>query len=686
MKKIFICFVIFLAILHSSSVFAIDESQDTIYYDASENKIFGQSTTNSIYSLDGYWQSEDSSSANIDIITRDDIQRQNTPSFTELLNQLGSVTTNTNNGSEGSVSSIRIRGTDRVKFLVDGIRADRPSLTTPGMEAQFLLLDDIELVEVIKGPQGNVQGANASGGVIALQTRRGYGPMKLEFGSDMGNYGTFKERFAIMGGNKKADYYLSTTWFKTDGGLKTDELGRVENDDYNNLSTVANLGVRLLDNKAELRNIFRFSRARKDIGVGYRNSYPYGTYNDPNNYVLNTDIMNNLSFKHTPFAWYDYDFKFGLYHNENDNYILADEIEKWAYDKSYLSSTRLNFMTQHNFHYKDWNSFSIGYNLENEHMDGKNYAFDGYSYNNNFYDGSTLQNDVYIHDVINIKDKLFIRGGARLTHNNQFGTYITPNASTALVLPTFRIKGAKTKFKGSWGQSVNTPTLYQRYGTMLSSYMTWSGNPNLEAEKMTSWDVGIEQSFIEDKVKFEFGYFNSWYRDYIGSYGYTDPLTWHYFGKYINVDRAKIQGYEAKASWEPNEKFKAVLNYTYTDSEDRITGLDLPATPRNRINGTIYWTPLERFTMYAGLESASSRRLSTAERVSGYVDAKLGTSIRLFSFKGAHVYLKANMMNLFNQNICMYKSGNNHYYAPKLRFTAGLFVKYNLPEKSKEKV
>ena len=120
-------------------------------------------------------------------------------------------------------------------------------------------MDDIERIEVIKGPQGNVAGTNASGGLIALQTRRGRGPMSIELGSDMGSYGTFKERAAIMGGNEKADYYISTTWYKTDGGLRTSNLGRIHNDDYNNLSVVSNLGLRVLDNKAEVRDIFRFS-------------------------------------------------------------------------------------------------------------------------------------------------------------------------------------------------------------------------------------------------------------------------------------------------------------------------------------------------------------------------------------------------------------------------------------------
>ena len=174
----------------ASPAFAINE--EPIYLPS----LFGQLKKNEIYSLDNRTESIKSSGANVDVFTREDIELQNNPTFTDLLNQVGSVTTQTSNGSEGNVSTVRIRGTDRVKFTIDGIRADRPSMTTPGIESQFFLTDDMERIEIIKGPQGNVNGTNASGGLISVQTRRGRGPLSIEAETSMGNYASFKERFA----------------------------------------------------------------------------------------------------------------------------------------------------------------------------------------------------------------------------------------------------------------------------------------------------------------------------------------------------------------------------------------------------------------------------------------------------------------------------------------------------------
>lgn len=689
MKKYFYC-IFFMLLLLTGQAKAIEEELDPIYFDKENNVIYGETKKDYVYALDNFLEDAKTSGANLDIIRREDIKKQNTPSFSDLLNQVGGVTVQNGNGSEGSVSSVRIRGTDRVKMTVDGIRADRPSLTTSGVEPQFLLLDDIEQIEIIKGAQGNIGGTNASGGIIAMQTRRGRGPLKFELGSDFGTYGTFKERFAVMAGNERADYYLSTTWFKTDGGMRTSNLGRIYNDDYNNFSTVANLGLRVLDGKAEIRDTFRLSRARKENGIG-DNSLTWTSYRDPNNYSINLDLMNTLAFKHAPTEKYNYDVKFGLYHNQNEYNGIPDNIDPYYTSLSDLASTRLNLMTQHNFDLTSWNTLSLGYNFETEFLDGSSYMgstlfMPPYNFpygDKSDYSGNTIQNDVYINDVINIKDKLFIRGGARVVENSQYGFYVAPNASAALILPTFKLNGATTKFRGSWGQSVNTPTLYQRYARLnYMGFPSMVGNPDLNAEKYQSWDVGIEQSFFDDKLKFEFGYFNSSYKDYIAYV--SDALT--YIGKYDNINRARLQGFEGKASWEPNEKFKIVMNYTYTDAEDKDTGYDLPATPKNRINGTIYYTPFERWSMYLGVETASSRTYSASstDRTSGYVDAKLGTSVRLFSFRDVHLYFKANIYNLFNQKICVYRDFyKDNYYAPKLRFVGGLFLEYNIPDKMK---
>ena len=661
-------------LLNQIASFAIQEAEEN------KNVLYGELKEKEVYALRNYAEDIETAGASVEVITLDDIESQGSPVISQLLNQAASLTVQMES-SVGSPTTVRMRGTDRIRFTMDGIRMDRPSMTSPGMELQYLMSDDLERIEIIRGPQGNAGGVNASGGLIALQTRRGRGPLSIEAGSDMGSYGTFKERFAIMGGDEKKDYYMGITWLKSDGGMHTSNLGHIYNNDYNNLSVVTNTGFRVLKGKAEIRDIFRFSRARKDIGIGFHNDWPYGIYQAPEgNYGTNIDIMNVLSFDHTPNKNYNYNTKFGVYHNQSNNFIFPDFIntDPTMESLSKIGSTRLNFTTQHNFNYHEWNTVSVGYNLETEFIDSRSTTVNfGMEEINNF-TGNTIQNDVFINDSINIKDKLFLRGGARLVNNSAYGTYVLPNGSAALILPTFKIKGAKTKFRGSWGQSVNTPTLYQRFARMRLMGYEMIPNPNLDAETMTGWDAGIEQSFFDNKLKFDFGYFNNNYKDYINfEYGAASYM-------YTNIDRARIQGYEARMTWEPNEKIKAIINYTYTDSEDKTTGMDLAACPKNRLNTMLYWTPHPKVNTFIGAEAASSRAMSSsagAARTPGYVDVKAGANVKLFSIKGVQVFLKAMVYNLLDQKISMYRSGDYQYYAPGIQFMTGIFVKYNLPEK-----
>ncbi len=691
MKKILLLAMAVSAMFSAMSAYAVEDNDEVVLDTQSGSfMLFGDVEEKELYSYSNYAESIESAGASVDIVTRKDIAHQGTPQLSELLNQSGSVYVQTNS-SDGSVSSVRMRGTDRVRMTIDGVRADRTSTTSPGIEPQFILSDDIERVEVIKGPQGNVAGTNASGGLIALQTRRGKGPLSIEMGSEMGNLGTVKERFAVMGGDHSLDYYMGVTWFKTDGGAKVDGLGKIKNDDYNNLSVVANIGKRVLDERAEVRNIFRFSRARKNLGVGYQQAAPYGLYQAPNNYALNYDIMNVTSFTHNPTDKYNYDAKFSIYHNENNSYTMPDDLSgDPVYESiSKINSTRLNAQTQHNYKLFDWNTLSVGYNLETEFIDGNSKDVGMWTGTVlNGYSGNTIQNDIFVNDSINIKDKLFIRGGARLIHNSDFGTYVTPNASATLVLPTFKLEGAKTKFRGSWGQSVNNPTLYQRFGTVNSSYMKSLANPNLDAEKMESWDVGVTQSFFEDKLSFDLGYFNSNYKDYISYHGTTDPVTWFYTGQYVNIDSAKIQGAEAKVTWEPTTWIKAIASYTYTDSEDKATGHALSGVPKNSLKGTVYWTPNDIVNLFAGIEANEGRYMSSAigaEKTGSYVDMKLGGKVRLLKTENTEVSLTGTVYNLLDQDVSMYKTNGVSYYAPGIHFRAGLAMKYTLPERDKKK-
>ena len=218
MKKIL--FLLGLLCLSVAPAVAITDSE-TIDYDNSNNVIFGQIKKKEIYSLNNYSTPAKTSGASVDIIDRDDIKGQNSPELSKLLNQTMGVTYGQGSGGYGQPSKLIIRGSDRVLFAVDGVRIDTIAGNSRTTELQnFVTSDDIERIEVIRGTQGTIAGHTASGGIVAMRTRRGSGKLKMEAESMFGSFGTFKERFAIMGGGEKFDHYTAINWFKTDDGTE----------------------------------------------------------------------------------------------------------------------------------------------------------------------------------------------------------------------------------------------------------------------------------------------------------------------------------------------------------------------------------------------------------------------------------------------------------------------------------
>ena len=448
------------------------------------------------------------------------------------------------------------------------------------------------------------------------------------------------------------------------------------NNSYNNLNVVGNYGVRFLDGKAELRNISRYTRAKKFMETNPDHDWMGIHPEKLDDYALNHYFTDSLTWKHEVNDRWDYDLHANVFHSRyTSHYGEYGPYTYWGWTMtdpesvSTYNGTRFNMGSQQNFKLADWNKLSVGYNYEVEHARFGATGMDSES-------SSTQQHDVYAQDCINIKDMLFIRGGARLMTNSKYGTWVLPNASAALLLPTFKLEGSKTTLRGSWGMNVNNPTLYQRYGFEGYGYLP---NPNLDPERVNSWDVGINQSFFNDKLSFDFGYFDSRYKDYIG---YEYP-------QYKNVSKVNMSGYEGKITWKPNEKFKVIVNYTYTDAENKETHSQVNLVSKNRVNGVIVWSPVERFNAYIGVEGGDARNYDFKRKLSGYVDVNLGGIVRLFTWKDAKFYLQGDLYNLLNQKIaCGYHYGDsskgNKIFRQGLNFRIGMFVKYDLPEKNKE--
>ena len=136
--------------------------------------------------------------ADITVIGAAEIARAGAQSLTELLQRQPGVEI-TQNGGPGSLSGIFLRGANRGQTLVliDGIRIASSSAGATSLEA--IPLDQIDRIEILRGPASSLYGADAIGGVVQVFTRRGTSALTGNVSAGYGTYGTWDVKGGVTG-------------------------------------------------------------------------------------------------------------------------------------------------------------------------------------------------------------------------------------------------------------------------------------------------------------------------------------------------------------------------------------------------------------------------------------------------------------------------------------------------------
>jgi len=487
--------------------------------------------------------------SSVDVIDRAQINASEIRTTADLLRNIGSLTV-LRTGNAGGITTIFLRGgeSDYTKILIDGIPVNQPGGV---YDFAHIPTDNIDRIEIVRGPQSAVFGSDAITGVVQVFTRPGASSPEAEYSIEGGNFGTFQQRAALRGSWKKFD--AANTFSRLD----TDNIGR--NNDYRNASYFGNFGF-TPDSRRVLRaTLLHVSTRAGAPGVNAPGFTSFG----PNDHTQRLERAGGLTYRalvgshltqHLAYRLYDHDYAYFS-----------------AFGPSYVAHTRhraeyhgdVAFLAAGTF------SYGIDFDRENATVANKRRSRDDTGY--------------YVQHQVEAWKRLDITAGVRVEDNTAFGTSTSPRLAIS-----FRLR-PDTRLRFSAGKGIKEPNFIENF----SENRFFLGNPDLLAERSRSWEAGIEQSLWRDRITADLTWFDNRFRNLIELVRQPDGSS-----RYQNIGRTLARGLELRTRARVRQiSFQS--NYTYLDGHIQQSnqasfpfrsGDPLLRRPRHSADFTVAWS------------------------------------------------------------------------------------------------
>jgi vitamin B12 transporter len=531
------------------------------------------------------------------VIKSEDIKKMNTQFVSDVLKGISELNI-VQNGGAGKQAAVILRGgnTEHTIVMIDGVKVK--STTTGTFDFSGLNVDDIERIEIVKGPQSTIYGSEAMAGVVNIITKKGKGAPKIAASFEAGSYGTYKPSATVSGGFKGLDYRLTATYFNSDG-ISSAKKG-TENDGYENASISGKLGFKPTDKTdIELSGRYYYDRSELDA---------FGS--DDLNYVQHGN-HHMLSGKGKLYL-------FDIWEQVLSLSTVEDSLKYRDPDTSWNNAdiiTEMNTVDwQNNLYISEAYTLTLGAEFREESGENKG-----------VFDESVNNKALYLNNKAKLlNDDLVLNAGLRMDDHETFG-----EETTWRVGAVYNVKPASLTIKTSYGTGFRAPTLNELF---YNDPWGSSGNLNLRPEKSSSWEIGIEKEIVKDRASLSLTYFDQKYDDLI-DWVEAPPGSWLYSPQ--NISKAEVKGFEAGASAKVTDDVTVRSSYTYLDTEDKETGERLRRRPEDKVSISAEYSgePVTLFAKYIFvgkvLESASVGDLGSYSLVnlSGTYKFKKGISL-----------------------------------------------------------
>jgi vitamin B12 transporter len=473
------------------------------------------------------------------VISGDDLRARGVSTVLEALRETPSVSV-IQGGSFGQQTSLFVRGgqSNYTQVLVDGVAVNDPG---GSVDIANLTTDNIDRIEIVRGPASVLYGANAVTGVIQIFTRRGRGPLRLSAWARGGTYGTREGELSTVGGDDRLSYSLAAAQHNTDGIYDVSSAAR--NGTYSGRLRFAP------DARSDVAVNLRYIDAGAHIATNSN-----GVPNDSNQTHTERRLLGSLDAgrfltsrleARVSLAAMDADARSEDRPDSQNDTDFPYDIRTRLYRRT--ADARLNFSLVPDV------IITGGGSYETQHHRAS---------------GSGPQHrDVsagYAQVAGTSFGKLSYTGGVRLDHNSTFGNFTSYRAGAAYDLPS------ATRVHAAVGTAFREPTFEESSSAQPFDV----GNPDLRPERSRSWEAGAEQTIVRGRVALGATYFNQRFRDMIQYNGLVAEGAPNYY----NLAAATSDGVELTLRATPVAPLTISASYTHTKTRVTNAGIDSSAT------------------------------------------------------------------------------------------------------------
>lgn len=539
-------------------------------------------------------QTADDSLASVTVITKEQIAQQQANDLRELLTSISGIDM-TNNGGMGKTTGMFMRGTSssHVLVMIDGIKIG--SATSGNIAFQHIPVNQIERIEIVRGPRSSLYGSEAVAGVIQIFTKRGSEKEQANFEIGYGGYATNKLVAGVSGKAGNTTYSVNANHFKTNGfdaktGTETDHDG------YRNTSVTFNVQHQI--SKTSSLNLNTMHASGQTEFDGFYNN---------NDYVQQTT---GLQYTVAPLTNWNMKFNVAESRDESDNF--SDSIFKTRYN-----TTRANYSWQNDINLGTSSIFTIGADYQNDSV------LSTTDYN------ETSRDNIagFIQHQWNGNNN-DLQVALRNDDNETFGTHTTGNIAWGHNFA----KG--TRLIASYGTAFKAPTFNDLY---------WpgAGNVNLKPEESKSTEIELRKTHSWGKASVSL--YNTQIDNLISGWPPTNVNKAEINGLEIRLN-TKIAGWDTKAELSLLDPRDKETDKILRRRSQQSLRLDMDKTAGNWTAGFSFIGQGHRYD-----------DIDNLDKISGYGIVNLRASYA-FSKKTS---IKWKIENLFNKEYETAKGYNN---------------------------